>query len=303
MSFDSKFAPQQKGRVAIVTGANTGLGYEAALGLSKTGMTVILACRDLKKARLAMSRLKRESINADVDIMKIDLSSLASVRNFVEEFLSKYERLDLLINNAGIMMPPYSVSEDGLESQMAANYFGHFLLTGLLLGILEKTPNSRTIMLASLAHKSGKINFKDLQSAKKYNRWGAYAQSKLACLMYSYELQRRLSAKNMQTIAIAAHPGVSASDLSRNLPDFVNSLIAPLVLRVGGQTAKQGALSILYAALNPNLRGGEYIGPKNRLGWKGKPAKIRAKKHAYDKIVAERLWLESEKLTGICYLA
>lgn len=302
MSFDIKFVPPQSDRIAIVTGANTGLGYETALGLCKTGMKVVLACRDLKKARIAKSELQRQSINADIDIIGLDLSSLASVRAFSSNYLSRYDRLDLLINNAGIMIPPYSLTEDGFESQLGVNHLGHFLLTGLLLPALEQTEGSRIVILSSLAHKTGKINFKDLQSKKRYQAWTAYAQSKLACLMFALELQRRLQAHEHQTISVAAHPGVASTELSRHLPSLFNAVISPIFLKFAAQTAQQGAMPALYAALNPNIKGGEYIGPLSRNGWKGKAGVVTPKKHAHDEEVARRLWQESERLTDIQFL-
>lgn len=302
MSFDIKFVPPQTGRIAIVTGANTGLGYETALGLSKTGIKVVLACRDLKKARIAKSQLQRQSLNADIDTMALDLSSLSSVRQFAAQYLERYDRLDLLINNAGIMIPPYSLTEDGFESQLGVNHLGHFLLTGLLLPLLETTEGSRVVALSSLAHKTGRINFDDLHSKKKYRAWQAYAQSKLACLMFASELQSRLQANHYQTIAVAAHPGVANSELGRHLPALLNRFVSPLFLKFGCQSTRQGALPILYAALNPKISGGEYVGPMGRTGWRGKAGIVQPKEHANDRDVSQRLWLESQRLTDIIYL-
>lgn len=296
-----KVAPQD-GRLAIVTGANTGLGFEVALALAGKNMQVILACRNRQKADLARIKIQQCYPNSRIEVMSLDLSSLKSVRQFAEDFCTAYDRLDLLINNAGIMVPTYTLTEDGFESQLGVNYLGHFLLTGLLLNRLEATPASRTISLASLSHRTGRLNFDDLQSEKRYSRWGGYARSKLACLMFAYEMQRRLDARDYQTIAVATHPGVSASDLPRNIPRFVNRYVAPLVLKVGGQTAEQGALSILHAALGDDVRGGDYIGPTGAGEWRGVPGKVSSSWRSQNREVAARLWRVSEELTGIKYL-
>ncbi|MCL4131139.1 UNVERIFIED_CONTAM: hypothetical protein GTU68_051550, partial [Idotea baltica] len=180
-------------------------------------MAVIMACRNLKKAETAKQQILEKAPNAQVETMEIDLSSLKSVRAFAAAFLKKHKTLDLLINNAGVMIPPYSKTEDGFELQMGANYFGHFLLTGLLLEAIENTPNSRIVSLSSIAHKSGKINFDDLQSEENYSKMEAYSQSKLACLMFAFELQKRLDAKGSKTLSVAAHPGVSNTNLSQHI--------------------------------------------------------------------------------------
>jgi len=203
MAWNINQEASQEGRVAVITGANVGLGYETALGLASKGAEVILACRNQQKAEAAMTDILSAYPNAKVHCMVIDLSSLASVRKFTEQYLSAYDRLGLLINNAGIMMPPYNLTEDGFESQLGANYLGHFALTGLLLPIIEQTENSRIVSLASLAHDWSDIQFDDINFTKKYSARKAYGQSKLACLMYGYELQKRLSKIGSKTLSIA----------------------------------------------------------------------------------------------------
>lgn len=300
MTFNLNNIPSQKGRIAIVTGANIGLGYETALGLAKKEMTVILACRNEKKAAAAKQDILKEVPSANIDILQIDLSKLDSVRTFAKNYLSKYTQLDLLINNAGVMVPPFSLTEDGFELQMAANYFGHFLLTGLLLDAVLATPNSRIVSLSSIAHRSGKINFDDLQSKKKYSAFQAYSQSKLACLMYGYELQRRLDAAGQtSTISTIAHPGASNTNLAQHLPKWavtLFSVLAPLF----SHSAKAGAQPTLWAALG-EAKGGDYFGPTSFREMKGKAGKVSSTPLSKDKEIAQRLWEVSEKLTGITY--
>lgn len=300
-TFNIHTVPSQKGRIAIVTGANSGLGYETALALAKKDMKVILACRNLAKAEMAKQAICQEVPQADIEIMGVDLSKLASVRVFASAFVEKYPQLDLLINNAGIMTPPFSLSEDGFESQMAANYFGHFLLTNLLLKTILKTPCSRIITLSSIAHKQGKIHFEDLQSQKKYSPMAAYSQSKLACLMFSYELQRRLTQMGSHTLSVAAHPGISDTNLIKNtpIPDWIFDLFKPIMTRTFLQSAKAGAEPTLYAALGDDVKGGDYFGPDGFYEMRGSAKKVDSTALSKDKEVAKRLWEVSEKLCGI----
>jgi NAD(P)-dependent dehydrogenase (short-subunit alcohol dehydrogenase family) len=299
-TFDLDKIPSQKGRVAIVTGANIGLGYETALGLARKEMTVVLACRNIDKAKLAKQDILKEVPNADLDIIQIDLSKLESVRTFAKSYLGKYQQLDLLINNAGVMVPPFSLTEDGFELQMAANHFGHFLLTGLLLDTILATPNSRIVSLSSMAHRTGKINFDDLQSKNKYSAIQAYSQSKLACLMYGYELQRRLDAAGKTaTISTIAHPGASNTNLGQHLPKWamaIFSLFIPLI----SHSAKAGAQPTLWAAVG-EAAGGDYFGPTGFREVKGKAGKVDSTPLSKDKEIAKKLWEVSEKLTGITY--
>lgn len=299
--FDLHTIPSQKGRVAIVTGANAGLGFENAAALASKDIKVILACRNAAKAESAKSSISNKSPQAEIDVLLLDLSSLSAVRKFAHEFLTKYQRLDILVNNAGIMMPPYSKTEDGFESQMAANCFGHFLLTGLLLDLLLKTESSRVVWLASLAHKNGKINFDDIQSEKEYSKMGAYSQSKLACLMYAYEMQRRLSKIETNTISVAAHPGISTTELSRHLPSFL-MILEPLAKLLVAQSPKDGAEPQIYACLGEDIKGGDYLGPKGFREFRGRASKVRSTRRSQDEELALKLWQESERLTGISIL-
>ncbi len=294
--------PYQKGKIVIITGANAGLGFETTVQLARKKMKIVMACRNIEKAEIAKEEILKQVPEADLDIMEIDLSELSSVRDFANTFLAKYDSLDLLINNAGVMMPTYQKTKDGLELQMAANYFGHFLLTGLLIEIITKTKNSRIISLSSIAHKNASINFEDMQSEQKYSKFGAYGQSKLACLIFSKELQRRLEANNKaNTISIAAHPGASNTELARHLPKLANLLLTPFLLLVT-HSPKNAAKPTLMASLGNNVAGGDYYGPQGFMEMNGDPGMAKAESKVYNVLVAKRLWEDSEKLTGINFL-
>jgi len=287
-------APSQKGKIAIVTGANAGLGYETALALAQKEAKVIMACRNMGKAEKAKAAILKEVPNGDLEIMEIDLSKLKSVRKFVTAFLSKYDALHLLINNAGVMMPPYQKTEDGFELQMAANYFGHFLLTGTLLELILKTPASRIVTLSSIAHKQGDIHFDDLHWEKEYSSRGAYQQSKLACLIFAFELQRRLEKAGTSTLSLGAHPGVSETELFNHLPEL------KAMMGDYNHEPKDAALPTLIAAIGTEVKGGQYYGPTgNKEETKGPPGLARSKSKARDEELAKRLWSVSEELTGV----
>ncbi|MCB0502329.1 MAG: SDR family NAD(P)-dependent oxidoreductase [Bacteroidetes bacterium] len=301
-SFNIKEVPSQKGRIAIVTGANIGLGYETALAFAKKELKVIMACRNVQKAEQAKKDILSQSPNAELEIMPIDLSKLQSVKEFAKTFTTKYDQLDLLVNNAGVMMPPYSKTEDGFELQFGANYLGHFLLTGLLMDMLLKTPNSRVVSLSSNAHKQGKINFDDLQSEKSYSKLGAYNQSKLACLMFTYALQRKLEKKGATTISVAAHPGASITNLDQHIPKWVMGILMP-ILKVTNiaQSAEAGAEPTSYAALGKDVKGGDYFGPGGFGEFSGRAKKVKSTKLSHDEAIADRLWKVSEELTNFSY--
>ena len=300
MSWTLKQAPKQSGRIAVVTGANIGLGYETALALAGKGCAVVLACRSPAKAEAAQAAILAQHPKASVECMKLDLGSLKSVRAFAAAYKKRHATLDLLINNAGIMMPPYSLSEDGFESQLAANYLGHFALTGLLLPLITKTPNSRIVSLSSLAHKWSGIRFGDLHFTRRYDKRLAYGQSKLACLMFAYELQRRLARAGHTTLSVAAHPGVSSTNLFQHLPKVVQ-LFAPLT-EVIFQSAQGGAQPTLYAALGDDIEGGDYCGPQDMGEMRGAPGKVGSSRRSRDETVAAKLWAVSEELTGVRFL-
>lgn len=293
--------PDQTGRVAIVTGSNTGLGYETALVLASRGARVVLAVRDIAKGNAAAARLRGQASTADVTVQQLDVGSLESIRAGAEELKSAYPRIDLLINNAGVMYPPKQLTADGFELQFGTNHLGAFALTGLLLENLLPVEGSRVVAVASIAHTiQAAIHFDDLQWERKYNRVAAYGQSKLSNLMFTYELNRRLAAHHASTIAVAAHPGVSNTELMRHipgsgLPGF--SALAGLVTN----SAAVGALATLRAATDPKVRGGEYYGPDGIRELRGHPKRVESSTQSHDQDVQKRLWSVSEELTGVTF--
>ncbi len=297
MEFDINNIPEQNERIAIVTGANVGLGYETTLQLAKKGMKVIMACRNIEKAEHAKEQIVKAYQPANLEIMELDLNSLQSVRNFATNFKSQYNQLDLLINNAGVMIPPFSKTKDGFELQMGVNYFAHFLLTNLLFSLLDKTEGSRIVSLSSIAHEKGKINFDNLHAEKGYSKMKAYQQSKLACLMFAYELERRIEKAGSNVISVAAHPGVSNTNLGRHIPKFAYKVFWP-VFKFFTHSPDRAALPTLMAALHPDAKGGDYFGPTGFRGMKGDPDKVEPKPHAHDEEVAQKLWEVTEELTG-----
>ncbi|KAI9135179.1 oxidoreductase [Acaryochloris sp. CCMEE 5410] len=303
MAFDLENIPSQQGKVAIVTGANTGLGYETVSYLAQKHFKVIMACRDLEKAAQAKAKIKMTVPVADLEILQIDLSDLSSVRGFAQIFRQNYNSLDLLINNAGIMWPPYALTVDGFESQMGANYFGHFLLTALLLDLMPNTSESRVVSLSSNAHRlgAGKINFDDLQSKQNYSKTGAYAQSKLACLMFGNELQRRLAQAGKKILSVTAHPGVSNTELARHMPQYQVQLIQYTIGPWLCHAPDQAALPIVMAALDPEAQGGEYFGPQGFMEMKGQPGRATQSNYAQNLAAAAQLWDVSEELTGCTF--
>ncbi len=283
------------GKVAIVTGANSGIGRETTMMLAARGMHVIMACRSLKKAEAAKTLIMKDLPGASLSVLKLDLASLESVRQFAAEFNSVYNRLDLLINNGGIMISDARFTEDGFEAMLGINHLGHFALGGLLLSKILSTPLSRIISVSSIAHFKGIINFDDLMLEKSFSRKKAYRQSKLANLLYSYELDSRLKAAGKETLAIAAHPGITSTNILP-LPRPVE-LLKELVLM---KTVK-GALPTMMAATDPALKGGEFIGPDGYKQTLGYPAVRKSGDHTKDKSVWTKLWKVSENLCGVEY--
>ncbi len=286
----------KKGKIAIVTGANSGLGQEITLVLVKKDIKVIMACRNVEKTESAKTNILRIVPTAEIEIMELDLNSLSSVRNFAQLYSEKYTQLDLMIANAGIMIPPFAKTEDGFESQMGVNYFSHFLLINLLFPIIKNTPESRIITTSSIAHENAKIDFANLNSEKSYSKMGAYGQSKLACLMFAYELHRRLQNANSKVISLSVHPGVSKTNLFNNMPKFLQFVLSPF-WRMLTHSPEEAAKPMLYAALMEDVNGGEYYGPSGFMGMKGDPKKVKSKPQSYDKEVAKKLWEVSEELT------
>jgi len=290
--------PPQPGRVAIVTGANSGLGYETALELARKEINVVLACRTQAKGEEARQRILANCPNARLTPLLLDLASLKQVKAFAQEVQRQFDRVDLLINNAGIMMSPYQVTEDGFENQFAPNYIGHFALTGLLLPAITRSPGARVVTLSSLSYKWAEIDFGDLHAQKEYSRRKAYGQSKRACLIFAFELQRRLSAVGYDTRSVAAHPGLSKTNLDQYFPKLIRPL-GSLFL----QSAKKGALPILYAALADDLQGGEFIGPDGFQELRGNPTRVSADDYSRRQDIGQRLWQVSEAMTSVHYLS
>jgi NAD(P)-dependent dehydrogenase (short-subunit alcohol dehydrogenase family) len=290
--------PDQSGRTVLVTGANTGIGFEAAKVLAGKGARVLVGCRDARKAEDAIERIKAGDTKAEVVHLALDLANLASVRAAAEHVLAQETRLNLLINNAGIMAPPRSETADGFESQFGVNHLGHFALTGLLLPLLLKTEGSRVVTVSSNGHKLGKVDFDDLQATKKYSRNGQYCMSKLANLLFTHELQRRLEKRGAPTSAVACHPGVSGTELGRELPSILE-LLRPLFNRILAQSPADGALPTLRVATDPAVKGGEYYGPSRRFESVGPPVLARSTRASHDEAVAAKLWQRSIELTGV----
>ncbi|MBT3151591.1 SDR family NAD(P)-dependent oxidoreductase [Streptomyces sp. CHD11] len=287
--------PDQHGRVAIVTGANTGLGFETARMLATRGASVVMAVRDVEKGKQAAAR-----IAGDVTVQALDLASLDSIRSAAADLGAAHPRIDLLINNAGVAHTPRRTTADGFELQFGTNHLGHFALTGLLLDRLLPVPGSRVVTVSSTGHRiRAAIHFDDLQWERSYSRVGAYGQAKLANLMFTYALQRRL-APHGTTVATAAHPGAARSELTRNLPTALRMTVArlgPLLF----QAADKGALPTLRAATDPAVRGGQYYGPGGLAGARGLPKLVTSSPASHDQAAQQRLWTVSEELTGVTF--
>ncbi|MBN1465423.1 SDR family NAD(P)-dependent oxidoreductase [candidate division KSB1 bacterium] len=292
--WSSSDIPNQSGRLAVVTGGNSGIGYETALALAAKNATVILACRDEKRGEIAAEKINTANGVSNAIFMRLDLASLRSVREFSDNFRRTYAHLDLLINNAGVMMPPYGETEDGFELQFGVNHLGHFALTGLLLDSVLRTAGSRIVTVSSSAHQWGAVNFDDLNCGN-YSRVKAYGQSKIANLYFTYELQRRLERAGVSAIAVAAHPGWTATNLQQHA--FFFRALNPVL----GQSPAMGALPTLYAATAPDVRGGDYYGPDGFMQSRGYPIKVQSNALSHDRGVAERLWRASEELTQVSF--
>jgi NAD(P)-dependent dehydrogenase (short-subunit alcohol dehydrogenase family) len=296
--------PDLSGKVIIVTGANTGIGYETAKEVARKCARTVLACRNLEKGEAALVRIKDEIPNASVEVIQLDLSSLASVRQFAEDFKAKYDRLDILINNAGIMYVPYGKTIDGFERHFGTNHLGHFALTGLLVDLLLKTENGRVVTVSSVGHRSGEMDFDDLmfEGGRGYRGQRVYGRSKLANLLFTYELQRRLEARGVDVIATAAHPGGSNTDLARHVENrWYFRLMRPL-FEVVAQSAAMGALPSLRAAVDPDVKGGDYYGPEGFMESAGYPVLVQSSEASRSLEDARKLWEVSEELTEVQYL-
>ncbi|MET9454475.1 oxidoreductase [Streptomyces canus] len=297
-----KAIPDQSGRVAVVTGANSGIGYVTARELARRGARVLLACRSEARGAGAGERLVAEVPGAEVQFARLDLGDLSSVREFAAAY--PYDRLDLLINNAGVMALPYGTTADGFETQFGTNHLGHFALTGLLLPTLLETPAARVVTVSSTAHALANIDIDDLNSERRYRRWIAYARSKTANLLFVHELARRLAAHGSDVVAAAAHPGYAATNLQTAGPKMAGRRAAERFMRVGNrffaQSADAGALPTLYAATAPDVPPDSFTGP-SLGGWRGSPAPSWRAPWTRDDQASPRLWNASEELTGVTY--
>jgi NAD(P)-dependent dehydrogenase (short-subunit alcohol dehydrogenase family) len=293
--------PDQRDRTAIVTGGNSGLGHIVARELARHGARVIIASRDNAKSAEAATAITAAVPSSTVEAAQLDLGNLSSIRAFADRIRAGNDHIDLLINNAGVMAAPHRRTADGFELQFGTNHLGHFALTGLLLPLLYGRPDARVVTVSSNNHKSARMNFDDLQGERQYSRWGAYGQSKLANLLFAFELDRRLKAAGWPLISVAAHPGYSATNLQLSGPPLYERLVLRLSNRLLAQSAEMGSLPLLYAATAPGVQGGTYVGPDGAREMRGYPVLVQASARAYDEEAARRLWDISEQLTELRY--
>ena len=295
--------PDLSGKVIVVTGANSGVGFEAAKVFAQNGAKTILACRNRGRAENALRDIESEVPGAAAEVMILDLASLDSVHHFADAFKARYEQLDVLVNNAGIMMVPYGRTEEGFELQFGTNHLGHFALTGLLLGRILQTPGARVVTVSSSAHRWARADFDNLmyEGGKGYSPRGAYGRSKLANLLFTHELQRRFEAVGADAMALAAHPGFAATNLSSHLTDHWYARPFRPLLQLMAQSAAMGALPAIRAAVDPQAGGGQYFGPGGFMEQRGYPVVVQTSRAAHDREAARWLWQRSEELTGVRY--
>jgi NAD(P)-dependent dehydrogenase (short-subunit alcohol dehydrogenase family) len=300
--------PDQSGKTFVVTGANSGIGFEAARALAAKGAFVVLACRNLEKGQTAIENIRKATPGAKLALEQLDLGNLASVRAFAEKVSKDLERIDVLVNNAGIMAIPRQTTKDGFEAQIGTNHFGHFALTGLLLERLVESTPSRVVTVSSVVHTTGKfgpLDASDVNLERGYTKWAAYGRSKLANLLFAYELERRLEAHFPSVISVACHPGYAATNLQSVGPEMSGSLVAKTFMAIGNavmaQSAANGALPTLYAATAAGVQGGDYIGPGGPFKMMGAPVKQRSSRLSHDPETARKLWDVSVQLTGVTF--
>jgi NAD(P)-dependent dehydrogenase (short-subunit alcohol dehydrogenase family) len=305
MTWTPQEIPALAGHVALVTGANSGIGFEAARELARHGCKVVLGCRSPARGAEAEARIRQTCPTATIELLELDLSRLASVRAAAAALGAGHPRLDLLINNAGVMAIPRTLSEDGFEMQFATNHLGHFALTGLLLGPLLAAHAARVVTVSSSAHRIGMVRLDDLDRERGYRKWEAYGQSKLANLLFAFELQRRLAGR--AAISVACHPGYSNTNLQYVGPEQAGSWVGMQIMKLGNtlfaQSAEQGAWPTLYAATAPDVQGGEYIGPRGLRELFGAPTRVQARRAAHDAELARKLWAVSAERTGVRFEA
>lgn len=294
------------GRTVLITGANSGIGFEAARQLAGYGPRLVLACRNLEKGKRAIDAIVEETPGANVELLELDLASLASVRDAADEVARRTDTLEVLINNAGVMALPPRKTADGFEMQFGTNHLGHFALTGLLFQLLTNAQSARVVTVSSQMHKYGKMNFEDLQHERDYERWRVYGQSKLANLLFAYELQRRARRAELDLLSVACHPGYAATQLQSVGAEMSGSKLMEAAMHAGNamfaQSAEKGAWPTIYAATSSDLSGGEYVGPSVFNLW-GAPRKARSNRRSHREEDAQRLWAVSEELTGVSFLS
>jgi len=295
--------PSLAGRTTVVTGANSGLGFETALAMARAGAHVVLACRDQARGLDAVDRIRREVPSADLVLGHLDLANLASVRRFAAAFSVDHDGLDILVNNAGVMAIPRAETADGFERQFGTNHLGHFALTGLLTDHLLARPGARVVTVSSIVARIGRMKFSDLQGSRHYGKWTAYAQAKLANQLFTLELHRRATDRRRGLISVGAHPGYAATNLQAVGPRQSGSPVSARLANVGNvvlaQSAADGALPSLYAATAPGVRSGQYFGPGGILGLRGHPRDVSFVRGARRPETARQLWEVSEQLTGV----
>lgn len=295
------------GKTVVVTGANSGLGFEAARAFATHGASVVLACRSIDRGTDAGERLREEAPDAPLTVIELDLADLSSVREFAANFADTHDELHILCNNAGVMAIPRSETTDGFETQLGVNHLGHFALTGSLMNHLRETDGeTRVVTQSSALHENGEIDFTDLQSEQSYDKWDAYGQSKLANLLFAYELKRRLRDAGIEDVlSVACHPGYAATNLQKRGPEQSDSTLRLMGMKAANalvaQDAQTGALPLLYAATAPDIAGGEYIGPGGFMNMRGTPEEQHSSERSYDEATAQRLWQVSAELTGVSY--
>lgn len=295
--------PDLTGKVIIVTGGNSGLGYESVKAFAEKGAEVILTSRDLEKGEAAKKQMASSNINGNVKVMQLDLMDKSSIKKFAEDYKKKYDKLDVLLNNAGIMTTPYFLTKDGYEAQNGTNHFGHYVLTGLLLDLIKKTSGSRVVNVSSAAHKQGKMDFDNLlfEGGKGYTPMKSYGRSKLSNLLFTYELQDQIEKNKVDAISVAAHPGVSQTNLAAHLENKVWFKLLTPVFKMISQDQAQGALPQIRASVDASVKGGEYYGPDGFGELKGLPVKVKSNAASHNKEDARKLWEVSEKLTGVTF--
>ncbi len=298
--------PDQRGKCIVITGATSGLGYQAALALAGKGAEVVLAVRNPDKGTQVVAAIRQAHSRGAVEAMRLDLADLGNVRRFAGDFSRHHSTLSVLIDNAGVMALPYRRTVDGFEMQFGTNHLGHFALTGLLMPLIAATPGARVVTVSSMMHLFGRMNFADLNGTRKYNPWAAYEQSKLANLLFAYELDRRFKRAGLDAISLACHPGYAATNLQYIAAEMNHSRVEHLVNQLGNAllatSAAMGALPELYAATAAGLHGGEYIAPQGLSTLRGYPGVARSSPRSYNVAAARQLWQISEDLTGVRYL-